>query len=421
MEQYAKILMYAIPGFVALIGVEWIVGALMGKKVNRIFDTVSSLSSGMTNILKDILGIAVIIISYSTMVKHVAVFSLPNSPWVYFLAFVGKDFAQYWSHRWEHEINVFWNRHVVHHSSEEFNLSCALRQNISAIVRIFFFLYLPLAILGVPRSVIGVIAPLHLFAQFWYHTTLIKKMGFLEYIIVTPSHHRVHHAINDVYIDKNYSAIFIIWDKMFGTFQKELKEIPPIYGVKKPVSTWNPILINYQHMWQIAKDSWRTKNWWDKIRVWFMPTGWRPADVAEADPIHILPPEEQVKYDTNPSPIFNAYAIIHLVCMLSFMMILFYHIAEIPFYHMLTGVAYLFVSVAAYTTIMDRTKRGFEMLIFQLIFGILLFVFSMLWASSSWGIAVQLFLVVYILYSFSAGLYFNQENSLYRKEKIITT
>ena len=132
----------------------------------------------------------------------------------------------YWSHRWNHKINLFWNRHVIHHSSEEFNLSCALRQNISAIVGVYFFLYIPLALLGVPTRVIALVAPIHLFSQFWYHTRLIDRLGVLEYVIVTPSHHRVHHAINDEYLDKNFSEIFIVWDKLFGTFQEELPSVP---------------------------------------------------------------------------------------------------------------------------------------------------------------------------------------------------
>ena len=111
-----------------------------------------------------------------------------------------------------------------------------------------------------------------------------KAVGFLEYILVTPSHHRVHHAINKEYLDKNLSQIFIIWDKLFGTFQKELNEVPPVYGVKRPVRSWNPIFINFTHLMLLIKDAWRTNNWYDKLRIWFMPTGWRPKDVENEFP-----------------------------------------------------------------------------------------------------------------------------------------
>ena len=156
----------------------------------------------MTNNIKSILNLSVVIVSYHWMFESFAIFKISSSWWLYVLGFLGIDFANYWTHRWNHEYNILWNRHIIHHSSEEYNLACALRQTISAVFQIYFFLYIPLAIIGIPPKVIAVLLPLHLFAQFWYHTKLINKMGFLEKIIVTPSHHRVHHAINDIYLDK---------------------------------------------------------------------------------------------------------------------------------------------------------------------------------------------------------------------------
>ena len=144
-----------------------------------------------------------------------------------------------------------------------------------------FFFLVPAALLGVPHKIIIVLAPLHLFGQFWYHTRHIGKLGWLEYIFVTPSQHRVHHAINPEYVDKNLSAIFCIWDRMFGTFQEELDDVPCVYGTLKPVRTWNPFIINFHHAWNLAKDAWRTEKWSDKIRLWLMPTGWRPEDVSK--------------------------------------------------------------------------------------------------------------------------------------------
>ena len=138
-------------------------------------------------------------------------------------------------------MNIFWNRHVIHHSSEEFNLSCALRQSISETIHFSALLMIPAAILGIPSHIFSILAPIHLFMQFWYHTRIIGSLGFLEKFIVTPSHHRVHHAINSEYLDKNYGQILIIWDKMFGSFQKELKDVEPIYGILRPAKTWNPI------------------------------------------------------------------------------------------------------------------------------------------------------------------------------------
>ena len=161
---------------------------------------------------------------------------------------------------------------------------------------------IPAALLGIPVSIFAIIGPIHLFMQFWYHTRLIDKMGWLEQVIVTPSHHRVHHAINPEYLDRNYSQIFIIWDKMFGTFQPEMKEVEPVYGIIRPAGTWNPVIINFKHIWQLIKDAWHTEQLIDKMRIWFMPTGWRPKDVAENYPIiAIEDPAKQVKYETENS------------------------------------------------------------------------------------------------------------------------
>lgn len=357
MEAYATVLSYAIPGFVGLIIIEAIVARMRGMKINRAMDVISSLSSGMTNTLKALLGLSVVIISYGWMESHFSLFEIeaPFAWWIYLIAFICIDFASYWSHRFNHVINLFWNRHIVHHSSEEFNLSCALRQTISDVFGVYFFLYIPMAIIGVPPIVVAVTAPLHLFAQFWYHTRLIDKMGILEHILVTPSHHRVHHAINPEYLDKNYAAIFIVWDKWFGTFQEELADVPPVYGTKRPAGTWNPFLINFMHVWTLAKDAWRTKNWWDKLRLWFMPTGWRPADVKEAYPVYSIDDvSQQIKYNPPASRLLTAWSWAQLIIHNLLMYYLLVHIADFVFADVLWYCGFLAVSIFAYTTLMDR-------------------------------------------------------------------
>ncbi len=289
METYGKILVIAMPIFLVLVLFEKWYGWRKGFDTVRNMDMVSSLSSGITNVTKDVLGLTLTIIAYDWLVGKVAITHIKAGWLTYLVAFIALDFSGYWVHRLSHEINFLWNKHLVHHSSEEFNLACALRQSISTFVNIWTVFLLPAALLGVPGQVIAILAPLHLFAQFWYHTQHIGKMGFLEYIIVTPSHHRVHHAINPEYIDKNHGQIFIFWDKLFGTYQEELPEVPPVYGITRPVSTWNPIKINFLHLWLLAKDAWRTKSWKDKWLVWWKPTGWRPADVAQKYPVTHTP------------------------------------------------------------------------------------------------------------------------------------
>lgn len=357
MEAYAQALTIAIPFFVGLIILETLIARYKGMQVNRGPDAISSLSSGITNVVKDVLGLSVVIISYSWLVDHIKLVELKATWAVFLVAFVAKDFAGYWIHRLEHEVNFLWNRHIIHHSSEEYNLSCALRQSISSVLSFAALFMLPAALLGVPAEVIAVIAPIHLFMQFWYHTRVIGKLGFLEKIIVTPSHHRVHHAMNPEYIDKNYSQILIIWDKLFGTFQPERDDVPPVYGVKRPVRTWNPILINFQHFWLLLQDAWRTRNWKHKFLLWFKPTGWRPPDVAEKYPVEIVEDFDHFeKYDSHPSQALVYWSWFQLITTLLLMFYMFNQIGTMPFNLLLLYGLFLSASVYSYTTLLDKSK-----------------------------------------------------------------
>lgn len=378
MEAYARALNVAIPFFILLIVIEAVAAWRMGKKVNRSADVISSLSSGITNTVKDILGLSVTIISYGWLVKHVAIAQVEASWALYVIGFFALDLAGYWMHRWNHEINFLWNRHIIHHSSEDFNLACALRQSISEIFNFFSILLIPAALFGVPVEVIAVLAPLHLFAQFWYHTRLIGKMGFLESFLVTPSHHRVHHAMNTEYLDKNYGQVFIFWDRWFGTFQEELPDVPPVYGVKKPVRTWNPILINFQHNWLLFKDFCRTRSLWDKLRLWFMPTGWRPQDVAEKYPVQIVTDFSTFeKYDTKPSPPLTAWSWAQLILALGFMFHLINNLGDIGLPGVLYYGAFLFLGIFSYTTLLDKSALALPVEIGRAAFG-----FGLIWWQS---------------------------------------
>ena len=412
MELYAQALSYAIPLFLVLIVLEQWIAQQKGLEVNRGMDVISSLSSGMTNTLKNLMGLSVVLISYGWLVDHVALTQVTPSWWVYALAFLGMDFVGYWSHRFDHKINVFWNRHIVHHSSEEFNLSCALRQSISAVVGIYFFLYIPMALIGIPQEVVAIVAPLHLFAQFWYHTRVIDKMGVLEYILVTPSHHRVHHAINPRYLDKNLSQVFIFWDKLFGTFQEELPEDPPVYGVIKPVSTWNPIWINYMHAWALAKDAWRAHSWWDKVRLWWMPTGWRPSDVAEKYPwIFTEDPKNQIKYETALSRSEKVWAWTQLVIHFGLVFHLLIAFAQFEYTQVISYGIFLMVSIMGYTVFMDKSR--WAPYAEALKFGLGL---ALLWGYPTWfGLDLMIpyassAIMAYLLLSLALAIYFRRKD-----------
>ena len=357
MEQYGKILLYAMPAFLLLVLFEKWYGWRKGKDTVVNMDMISSLASGVTNVTKDVLGLSIALLSYEWLLRKLALTHIQATWLTYVIAFIVLDFAGYVVHLIDHKINFFWNSHIVHHSSEEFNLACALRQSVSVFVRLFVILLLPAAVLGVPAAVIAVVAPLHLFAQFWYHTQHIGKMGFLEKIIVTPSHHRVHHAINKEYLDKNLGQIFIFWDKLFGTFQQELPTVKPVYGITRPVQTWNPIKINFQHLWLLTKDALRTKSWWDKIRIWFMPTGWRPADVEVKYPVYkITDVYNFKKYRSNESSFLLVWSWVQLIILLLLVSYLFGNIAYIgnPAIFLYGGFILLFVY--AFTELMDGSR-----------------------------------------------------------------
>lgn len=365
MDAYAQVLLIAIPFFIGLMLIEALYSWWIGKFSFGSMDTISSLSSGSTNTLKSVLKLSIIIVSYSWLVDQVALFHFESNWFVWILSFIAIDFASYWSHRLNHSINIFWNRHIVHHSSEEFNLACALRQPISNIVSLGFIFLFPAALLGLPAEVIGVIAPLHLFMQFWYHTIHIPKLGWLEYILVTPSQHRVHHAINTIYLDKNLSAIFCVWDRVFGTFQEELAEEPCVYGVKRAVNTWNPIKINWLHMWSLMQDAWRAQHWGDKFKIWFMPLGWRPQDVQEKYPVKYLQdPSKQIKYNPKLSTKIHIWSWFQYILLTLLMTHLLIDIAKIGFPMLFLYGGFLFLMIYSYSALMDREKEAiwFELL-----------------------------------------------------------
>ena len=364
MEVYAKVLLWVVPLFLILIIIEIAYGHFTGKQTHTFMDTLSSLSSGMTNILKDILGLVVVIVSYPFLLEKLSIISLENTISLYFTAFICIDFASYWSHRLNHKINLFWNQHVIHHSSEEFNLACALRQSISNVLGYSALFLIPAAILGVPHEVITVLAPLHLFGQFWYHTQHIGKLGFLEYILVTPSQHRVHHAINPIYIDKNLAAIFCVWDRWFGTFQEELDEEPPVYGVLKPVHTWNPLIINYQHMWGMIKDAWHTRSWKDKLTLWWRPTGYRPDDVALKYPrTKITTKSPFKKYNPEMSFFKKAWALFQWLCITVLLLFLLSNYESFSSSQALLMGGLIMISIFGFTSLMDgyEWSYNFEM------------------------------------------------------------
>ena len=376
MDTYANMLLIAIPIFFVSVLLEALYGNWIKDQKHNFMDTISSLSSGITNLLYDLLGLGIIIVSYSFLYEYLMIFSIQESILLYLVAFICIDFASYCHHYLKHSVNIFWNQHVIHHSSEEFNLACALRQSITNNFGVGILFLLPAALCGVPPKVISIIAPLHLFGQFWYHTRHIGKLGFLEYIIVTPSQHRVHHAINPEYIDKNLGAIFCVWDRAFGTFQEELDEVPCVFGTLKPVRTWNPVLINFIHLWGLIQDAWNTRKWNNKLKLWFMPTGWRPGDVSLKFPRQtVTDVYNQKKYSPEYDWRHKLMAVFQLIWIDIIVFMFLYNFGDLSLFSQISYMTLIFVTIFGFTSLMDGHNWALIFEISRSIIGLIIIIY----------------------------------------------
>ncbi len=280
------IITLAVPAFFILIFIELIYGLVAGKNNYRLNDSFTSISLGLISRYIPLLGLGLqgAAFAYVAQYYNLKLFS-SSSLWVWIFAFFLYDFCYYWMHRLHHEVKVLWATHVVHHHGEEFNLSTALRQTSTGFLWKWIF-YLPIFIVGIPPEVFVTVAGINLVYQFWVHTEHIPKLGWYEYVFVSPSNHRIHHAQNKHYVDANYGGVFIFWDRLFGTYKEELDELKPIYGTAKPLRSWNPFKANLDIFAEMIKDSARTKSIKNKIKVWFSRPNWRPDDVKISHPIY---------------------------------------------------------------------------------------------------------------------------------------
>jgi len=307
------IILYAIPGFITLILAEWLYGLARGRNTYRVADTITSISLGSISRLRGLLFLGLGAWFYTRASNGYHLLDLPDEGvGIWLFALVAYDFSYYWFHRISHEVNLFWAAHVVHHQSEDYNLGTALRQSGSGLFGFVF--YLPWLYIGIPAEILFASGALNLVYQFWVHTQHVYRIGPFEYVVVTPSNHRVHHAQNRIYIDRNYGGIFCIWDRMFGTFQDELKDEPCIYGIRKALRSYNPFWANVHVYWATLLDSWHAKRWQDKIKVWFKGPGWRPPGLAEAYPVEKIPLDNFRKFDPPVSKPVRMYAFFQFIC-----------------------------------------------------------------------------------------------------------
>ena len=310
------IITLAVPAFFILIFIELIYGLVSGKSNYRLNDTFTSISLGLISRYIPLLGLGIqgAAFAYVAQYYNLKLFS-PSSLWVWIFAFFLYDFCYYWMHRLHHEVKVLWATHVVHHHGEEFNLSTALRQTSTGFLWKWIF-YLPIFIVGIPPEVFVTVAGVNLVYQFWVHTEHIPKLGWYEYVFVSPSNHRIHHAQNKHYVDANYGGVFILWDRIFGTYKEEMEELKPIYGTAKPLRSWNPFKANLDIFREMLLDSSRTKSFKDKIRVWFSRPNWRPEDVKIKYPIIKNDLENFEPYNPEVSSQVKIYGWIQLLFLL---------------------------------------------------------------------------------------------------------
>lgn len=304
----------SIPIYFLLIGIELLVERISSKKIYRLNDAITNISCGITQqisgIFFKVLGVGAYVLLFETL----RIWTIPSNWYTLIILFIAADFCYYWAHRMSHEVNLFWGGHVVHHQSEDYNFSVALRQGSFQVVWTFMF-YLPLAIIGFDPVDFVLMSALGTVYQFWIHTETIGKLGFLEYIFNTPSHHRVHHGRDPKYIDKNHAGVFIWWDMLFGTFQKE--EERPTYGITKPINSWNPVWVNVHHYADMYQQMKHIKGFKNKLKFTFYKPGWLPEEMGGYQSAPVVDKANYSKFDTWSPKNLNLYTLFQYVIALA--------------------------------------------------------------------------------------------------------
>ncbi len=393
----------AIPMYFALMGIELVYEAISRKKTYRINDAITNISTGtlqqLTGTFLKIFKIGI----YAFVFQHFAFYEIPTDWTSFIMLFFLWDLCYYWDHRMAHRISLFWGGHSVHHQSEDFNLSVALRQSSTAMIWGFPF-YLPLALMGFDPVQFAVVGGINLLYQFWIHTEHIDRMPrWFEWFFNTPSHHRVHHGRDPKYIDKNYAGVFIIWDKMFGTFQRE--EERPHYGITKPLNSWNPVYANFAHYIDLYRDVKKTRSVGDALKVLFFPPGWLPDYLGGPQRPAVVQKGYQ-KYDTRTILQMNVYILVQFLATLGLSALYFFRNADFGDATKVAYACWIIITTLMFGFLFESRKRwltGLELLR-------LLLIPVGLWAISMQGVVafpywVLTFAGVFSAFSITAFLY----------------
>jgi sterol desaturase/sphingolipid hydroxylase (fatty acid hydroxylase superfamily) len=372
------IILYSIPFFFLLIGMELAYAVWSGKHLLRLNDSIADLSCG---ILSQISGVFTKLFSVGIFIwigerwtlqgwfgvpawpAALPFFRVDTFPWFgvrgpefasWALAFVLVDLAYYFSHRYAHEINLLWAGHVVHHSSEEYNLAVALRQSSLHGLMSWVF-YAPLAVLGMPWQLFVACNALNLVYQFWIHTRAVGKLGRVaEYVLNTPSHHRVHHGVNPKYQDRNYAGVFITWDRLFGTFVAEEEE--PVYGLTRALRSWNPLWANVHVFWEIVKAVGSAESSQERWMYVFGPPGWRPDRLGGRVRPHEVRVETFERYDPKIPGSLAAYGLFHFTCAVLATVLLLAGATRLPVTQLAAGGFYVAISLTAIGGIFEAER-----------------------------------------------------------------
>jgi sterol desaturase/sphingolipid hydroxylase (fatty acid hydroxylase superfamily) len=341
----------AIPFFFLFIGIEWLVARARRRPVYRLADAIGDLGCGVGQQVVLVFAGASLLAAYAGIYERWRIHTFaPGSlaPWI--LAFVAVDLIYYWWHRASHEVNLLWAAHVVHHQSEDYNLAVALRQAVATSFTSLPF-YLPMALLGVPPLAYAVTVSLSTLYQFWIHTELVGSLGPLELFLNTPSHHRVHHAVNPRYLDRNYGATLIVWDRIFGTFAREVE--PPVYGTVKPLRSFDPLwaqLAYWVELWRRAR---AMPSWKDRAWLWLAPPTWAPAG---APPLEMPEVATRRKHDPAVPAGVKAYAVLNFVpaVVATFLMLLWQR--SLPAPALAAAAAFVFWTLASVGGLLDGRR-----------------------------------------------------------------
>jgi len=348
----------AIPVFILLIVVELAFAWHEKKEFYRFNDAINDMSCGVADQVVGIFSKVLIFAGYLWLYQNFRLLEISSksiAAWV--LLVFGVDFCYYWFHRVSHRMNAPWAAHIVHHQSEEFNLAVALRQSVFQSWFSWIF-YLPLALIGFPPPMFLTVSAFDTLYQFWIHTRAIDKLGPLEWILNTPSHHRVHHGRNPKYLDKNYAGIFIIWDRMFGTFEPETE--PVVYGVTEPLNSWNPIWANF-HYWAKLKNIAREfPHALDRVKLFLMPPEWRPSGVTPLPPHPEVKPETYVKYDTSIPSGLRFYVLVQFVPVIAATFLILQMENKWPMLTLISVAGLILFAILTLGGILDRKGWAFK-------------------------------------------------------------